>query len=103
MPVKGEDSKIYISKSLQPADDSESPHVDTVCATLLDVQALAKRFEGSQHDGERLLHSRLVDDILPAFQGRPAKYQEQIQIEADAAADLGGRQVVQPFSKRRPF
>ena len=84
-----EDSRMYCG-NLEEAGD---PQWSTVCTSTSDIQELSKRFEHTQHGGEQQLHSKLSREILPGLVERSGKFLEQIQIEADAGADLPGRKV----------
>ena len=84
-----EDSRVYCGN----LEEAGSQHWSTVCLSTSDIQELSKQFEHSQHDGERQLHNKLSAEILPGLVERSGKFLEQIQIEADAGADLPGRKV----------
>ena len=85
-----EDSRVYCGKLAEAG----SMHWSTLCTSTADIQELSKRFEHTQHEGERKLHSKLLAEILPGLVERSGKFLEQIQIEADAGSDLPVRKVM---------
>ncbi len=86
-----EDSRVYYGTLAEAGDLQWS----TICTSTADIQELSKRYEHTQHDEERQLHSKLSAEILPGLVERSGKFLEQIQIEADAGADLlSGRKVM---------
>ena len=95
-----EDSRLYAGKVVQNAQVPGSWQWNTVCSTLAELQSLCKRLEHSEHEGEKSLYKRLTTEILPGIQDGSGKHHEQIQIEADAAADLPGRKVTHLQSGR---
>jgi hypothetical protein len=66
-PQGCETGRLYCEQ--QP--DSQTPGVvergawRTICTTAAQMQMMARRLEGSQHEGEKDLHTKLTGEIIP--------------------------------------
>lgn len=88
-----EDCRLYGKERNSSDDGNAEEQWKTVSISSAELQDFAKQFEQSQHEGERLLHSKLITEIIPGILERSGKYLERIQIEADAAVELPQRTV----------